>query len=243
MEDKMENSLVIITERLKNASSYIKTLCGDMMEIKPIADDKALLSVQENIDTLKKLKTAIMDYFKPIKAEAKKPYDAEIEKEKAWLKAVNDVFEFADSRVKDYNAQKRIEMQKRLQQEADERAAEEKKRLEKQAQELKDKGLEEAAIETMQTAQEVAPVIVPEVKMQSKGEVNTVTEKKKVVFFKIKNHQVCAGAMESAGLGGSIFLDAKTETAIKKYLDNNEEVTAFPGCEFQRDYVNSYRSK
>lgn len=239
----MSNELSVITDRLTTARNYIVKLCGTVEAPIKIVDDSGLHSAQENIETLRQIKKEILDFWKPVKQAAKEPYDKALAQEKKWLESVDSVFNYADAKVREYNNTKRIELQQAEQAASDARAAAEKVRLEAESEKLKTQGLEQAAMEKVAEAEAVMPVFVPEVLMKSRSDMNTVTEKKEVVFFKIINHEEFAAALMGSGKGSMITLDKKTETAFKKYLDSNESMADFPGVEFQRDYVNNYRTK
>jgi len=239
----MELELATISATLTKTISYVRGVCGEPTAPVPIADDKALVSTQENIATLKALEKSILEYFAPRKKEAKKPYDELLEQERVWKEAVNKVFVFADARVREYNDRKRREIQERERIEAEKRAEEERKRLDAEKAEAMKAGNTEQAEVIEEVKQATVAGYVPERKMMSRSEMNTMSESSVIEDFQITNHEEFAAALLSSGKGSLIVLDSKTSTQFKKYLLANQDVSAFPGTVFRRDWKTNYKTR
>lgn len=238
------NQLTVIDEQLKKTRAYIVALVGTKLDPKPIADDKALVSVQENIAILKALRKDVKEYFYPIKIEAKKPYEQVLEKENAWHEAIEEVFVLADNKIREYNAKLRAEIQAREQKEADERAQAVRDKLAREKEEALKAGNTEAAAALQTQSENTVAGTVAERKIQSKSDINTMSEQAEIADFQVVNELDFIMACIDSGLGYLLVTDKKTHTAFKKVLTTTKKDTdKWPGCTFRRDYKPIFRNK
>lgn len=235
--------ITVINTRLLDTIGFVKKIFGDKLTPVPIADEKVLNSVQENVTTLIDLRKCVEEYYKPLKAEARKPWDNYVAEEKKWLETIAEVREFADSMIKDFNNRKRIEIQAREQAEAEERAAKERARLEAEKKSAEAAGNVELVQQIEEVKQNTVAVVVEEKKLMNRGETSTMSEKEVIEDFIILNHEEFAAALLGSGKGNMIVLDKKTITAFEKYLLANKSVNAFPGVKFRRDYQPLHKTR
>lgn len=229
--------LAVISTRLGETIGFVKALFGeDRLKPVPIVDEKALNAAQENIVTLKDLKKAVDEYFKPLKVEARKPYDQLLDQERQWNESIDDVTKFVNAQIKAFNDKVRAEIQAREQAEADERARIAREKLEQAKKEAESAGNAELAQQIAEEAQNTVAAEVSEKKMMNRGDLSTMSEAATIEDFEIVNHVEFATALMGGGLGNLIILDKKVETAFKKYLLTNKDVKAYPGVKFRRDY-------
>lgn len=239
----MGTDLTVIGERLQTTIGYVKNIIGEKVSPVPITDEKALNSALENVVTLKDIKKAVEDYFKPLKVEAKKPYEDLLNQEKEWLGSINDITAFVDTQIRVFNDKRRAELLERERKEAEERSATARAALEAQKAEAEAAGNTEMAAQLEQEKQNTVVGEVAERKMMNRSELSTMSESETIEDFIILNHPVFASALMESGNQAMIVLDKKVETAFKKYLLTNREIKAFPGIRFRRDYRINHRTK
>lgn len=208
------DQLVVINTELQKLKGFIALIIGDGS--KPIQEPKEKAAAQENILGLKDLKKRVQDFFKPIKEEAKKPYEEVLKKEKAWIEAIENPLELLDKAISQYNQKERERINAERQAAADEAAR-------KQGEEF---------------AQ-----VVPDTLIVSRTENSTTSESETIEEFKILDHAGLARALMDTGKEHLIYLDKKSETAIKKWLIENPGISAFPGLYFTRGIKNNYRKR
>ena len=73
------NALVVINQRFTETVGYVEKLLGNKLSPVQLTDEKALTAAQENISTVKDLENAVVDHFKPIKEQARRPYQDAID--------------------------------------------------------------------------------------------------------------------------------------------------------------------
>lgn len=229
-------ALAIIDQRLTETIGFVKKILGDKLAPVALADQAALTSAQENISTIMDLEKAVVEYYRPIKEAARKPYLDVLEQEKSWLTAIGDVKAFVTDGVREYNNKIREEIRAREQAEADARAADERRKLAEQAVQAKIAGNDQAVEEIKAAAAEIIAAPVVEKKIMNRASVGTMSEKRVIADFRVVNQLNFINALIATGNGAIIVLDTKTETAFKKYLLSNEDVKEFPGVDFRRDY-------
>lgn len=238
----MSTELVKIGDDFAKIKGYIVELVGNPDAPTPIKDEATLKTVTDNMIDLKGLKTAVTDYFKPKKAEAKKPYEAMLEAEKKWLEPIEKAIDFVNVRVKEWNEKMREELRKKEQAEAELRAKAERDRLEAEKASAQAVGNTEQAAALEVAAKSVEVDYVPERKLKTQTGFATQSEKEVIEDMQITNHAEFAAALVGAGLSSLIVLDKKTETAFKKYLlTNARDCNKFPGVLFRRDFDTTFR--
>lgn len=210
-----QTSLQVINHDLETISGFISQLLGAEYTGE-LTEAPQKVAAMENVLALKDLKKKVQEYFKPIKEEAKKPYDGVLIKEKAWLSAIEKPLEILDKAISIYNQRERERINEQRQKAADEQARE-------NGQEFAEK--------------------VPDTLIVSKAESSTASESETIDEIKILDHATLARALMDTGKESMIVLDKKTETAIKKWLIQNPAVTEFPGLYFVRGIKNIIRKR
>lgn len=130
-----------------------------------IRDQESYTAAGEVGKALKTLEKEIIDYFEPLRVNAKAAYDSVLEKKNSELGPVKEAMDAVRKIMNDYiQEQERIrqEQERKARAEAEEAARKEKERLERQALAAMEKGKEEKAESLMEKAENVyaAPVTV-----------------------------------------------------------------------------------
>jgi hypothetical protein len=241
---KKMKDLGMIDKELIMTREFVGALIGTPDLPRVIENDKEMAAAQDNVLALNGLRKEVEAYFKPIKEEARAPYEKVLEKEKAWLSAVNTVFTMIDNGIKKFNQQKRLEIQAREQAEAEERARMQRERLAREAAELTAAGNTQGVEAVTTQIENTVAGPVAEKKMMSRTEIGTMSESETIEDFQITNELEFIQACIDAGFGHILVTDKKSHTSFKKILTTSiKDTNKFPGCSFRRDWKTNYRSK
>jgi len=235
-------TLIKIGNEISSTMDYIDKLVG-AEKVLIITDDKTRISVQENIVALKGVKKSIIDYFKPLKEQAKQPYQKLLDEEKEWVESVENPINFMDKSLSEYNQKERERLNAIRRAELEKEAQEERERLEKVKEEALKAGNTEAVQEIETEQKNIIVDYIPDVIVKARSEGSTMTEQSIIEEFQITDQLLFIQACIDGGMGNLLKLDKTTETAIKKHLVNNPSIKALPGCYIKRGYKNDVRGR